>query len=91
MDENLTDIAQLIESGATTEAIDRLNGLFAGHPCPAQLHYLKGKALMKQSAWGEAISQFRQARMLEPDGPAAEAENMLLDIMDFYNKDMYNQ
>ncbi len=46
---------------------------------------------MKQSAWTKAISSFLKAEELEPEGPAKECRLMLIDIMEFYNKDMFNQ
>ena len=32
-----------------------------------------------------------EAIALNPDSPAAEARNMVMDILNFYNKDMFNQ
>ena len=46
---------------------------------------------MKRSQWTEAIGCFLKAEELDPEGPAAESKRMLQDILDFYNKDMYNQ
>lgn len=57
----------------------------------ATLHYLQGRAFMKESDWGRAISSFKRAEELDPDSPARECRLMLNDIMDFFNKDMYNQ
>lgn len=57
----------------------------------ATLHYLQGKAFMKESKWGQAISCFKRAEELDPESPARECRLMLNDIMDFFNKDMYNQ
>lgn len=57
----------------------------------ATLYYLQGKAYMKQSNWGQAISCFKHAEEIDPHSPARECRLMLDDIMDFYNKDMYNQ
>ena len=57
----------------------------------ATLHFLQGKLFMKRSEWSKAISSFLRAEELEPDGPARECRLMLNYIMDFYNKDMYNQ
>ena len=57
----------------------------------ATLHFLQGKLFMKRSQWSKAISSFLRAEELEPEGPARECRLMLNDIMDFYNKDMYNQ
>lgn len=57
----------------------------------AVLHYLQGKAYMKQSDWGRAMSSFLRAEEADPESPARQCRQMLTDIMDFYNKDMYNQ
>ncbi len=57
----------------------------------ATLYYLQGKAYMKQSDWRNALNCFLKAEELEPEGPARECRLMLNDIMDFYNKDMFNQ
>ena len=57
----------------------------------ATLHYLQGKIFMKRSLWSQAISSFLHAENLDPQSPAKECRLMLNDIMDFYNKDMYNQ
>lgn len=57
----------------------------------ARLLYLQGKLHMKQSEWGEAIGCFLKAEKLEPDGPARQCRMMLQEILEFYNKDMYNQ
>ena len=46
---------------------------------------------MKRSEWGQAISCFRQSHQADGNAAAAQAEEMLNGIMDFYNKDMYNQ
>lgn len=57
----------------------------------ATLHTLQGKAFMKQSRWADAMSSFLKAEAIDPKGPARECRLMLLDIMEFYNKDMFNQ
>lgn len=57
----------------------------------ATLFYLQGKIHMKRSNWGEAMSSFLKAESLDPLGPAHECMQMLTEIMEFYNKDMYNQ
>lgn len=55
------------------------------------LLYLQGKFYMKQSLWGKAISCFLQSEKIEPNEPSRQCREMLADIMQFYNKDMYNQ
>ena len=57
----------------------------------ATLFYLQGKIFMKRSQCSLSINSFLKSEELEPNGPARECLYMLNDIMNFYNKDMYNQ
>ena len=52
--------------------------------------YAQGNALRKQQRWGEAMNAYEQATALDPDSPAAHARQMLMQIMEYYNKDYYN-
>ena len=38
-----------------------------------------------------AINNYLEALDINPASPAGEAKDMLVDILEFYNKDMYNQ
>ncbi len=57
----------------------------------AELHYLRGKAHMRRSDWRQALNAFLAAERLDPQSPARECRLMLEDIMEFHNKDLYNQ
>lgn len=57
----------------------------------ATLHYLRGKIYMKSSQWSKAITSFLHAEAIDPESPARQCRQMLCEIMNFYNKDMYNQ
>jgi len=52
--------------------------------------YKQGNEARRHGQWHEAINCYIQAAELDPDSPAVEAKRMLLDIMNYYNKDMYN-
>lgn len=56
----------------------------------AQALYLQGNALRKQQEWGAALNAYEAAAALDPDSPAVHAREMLMEIMEFYCKDMYN-
>jgi hypothetical protein len=45
---------------------------------------------MRMGDWKGATDAYLQADALNPEGPAREQLVMIKDIMDFYNKDMYN-
>ena len=57
----------------------------------AELLCLEGKAYLKKSDWRRAQNAFLKADHISPDGTAKQYLHMLSSIMDFYNKDMYNQ
>ena len=38
-----------------------------------------------------ALNNYQEAIALDPESPAADARKMVMDILNFYNKDMFNQ
>lgn len=84
-------IRQHIETGRADEAIRLADSMLSRCADDSLLHYLKGQAYMKKGDWQHAINCFLRSEENDPQGPAAQAREMLSDIMDFYNKDMYNQ
>ena len=56
----------------------------------AEAFYQQGNEARKRGQWHEAINNYIQAIALDPDSPAVEAKRLLVDIMAFYCKDMYN-
>mgnify|MGYP004632942785 CR=1 FL=1 len=84
-------IKQLIQQGKTQEAIRLLNTYIAEHPQCDEAYYLRGNAYRKQQDVRQALNNYLQAIELNPDSPAVQAHNMLIDILNFYNKDMFNQ
>lgn len=84
-------IKEEIDCGRIQEAIEMIDGALAAESgAEAALHYLRGNAFMKRGDWKEAMACYLQAEELDPDGPAREAKQMLTDILNFYNKDLYN-
>ncbi len=53
-------------------------------------YYLLGNRYRREGKWAEAMNCYMEAIAINPDSPAVEAKQMLDDIMNFYNKDMYN-
>lgn len=85
------DIKTKTDEGKLQEALCKIDEALQKTPADPYLLYLKGNVYMKSGSWGEAISMFRRAELIDPQGPAREARLMLDDIMNFYNKDMFNQ
>ncbi|HJC98877.1 MULTISPECIES: tetratricopeptide repeat protein [Bacteroidaceae] len=92
MTERLKTIKKLIDEGKTSTAIDQLNLFLAQNSQDADMaYYLLGNAFRKQGDWQGALNNYQEAIDINPDSPAAEARNMVIDILNFYNKDMFNQ
>ena len=56
----------------------------------AQLFYLRGNAYRQLGNWGKAMSSYLEASERDPEGPAKQAYQQALQILDFYNHDLYN-
>ncbi len=92
MTERLKEIKRRIDEGETGPAVDELNRLLDGNAeKPDDIYYLLGNAFRKQGDWQGALNNYQEAIDINPDSPAAEARNMVIDILNFYNKDMFNQ
>ena len=55
------------------------------------LFYLLGNAWRKKGNWQMAMNNYLEAVHLNPESPAKHALDIANEILDFYNKDMYNQ
>ena len=92
MTEKLTQAKQLIGKGKVDSAIQLLNQCIENHEaCTDEPFYLLGNAYRKQGNWQMALNNYLEAIEKNPESPAVNAKKMLMDILEFYNKDMYNQ
>lgn len=83
-----------LDKGKVDEAIELLNELIESStpPCNAdELYYLRGNAYRKLGNWQQALNNYLEAINLNPQSPAVHAREMIMNILEFYNKDMYNQ
>ncbi len=56
----------------------------------AQLFYLRGNAYRQLGDWGKAMSSWLEAMDRDPQSPARQAYAHAIEILDFYNHDLYN-
>lgn len=92
MTKKLTQAKELIGKGEVESAINILNQCIADHEaCTDEPFYLLGNAYRKQGNWQMALNNYLEAIEKNPESPAVNAKKMLMDILEFYNKDMYNQ
>lgn len=90
--DQLNTIKELINQGDVDKALEALDDFL----CTASTHkdeayYLRGNAYRKQGNWQQALNNYQSAIELNPGSPAVQARKMVMDILDFYHKDMYNQ
>ena len=85
-------IAALLEESKADEAIALLEShRAAGGEMDDELFYLLGNAWRKKGNWQMAMNNYLEAVHLNPASPAQQALDIANEILDFYNKDMYNQ
>ncbi len=81
----------LYERGAE-EAIAEANSYIASSAADLDgAYYILGNAYRKKGDWQGAINNYLRAMEINPNSPAKQAYQMANDILDFFNKDMYNQ
>jgi len=87
----IRQVDQLDDAEASNSSTRQLvNSSTAEADLSSEEYYNQGNAFRKQGNWQEAINCYIKAIELDPESPAVEAKRMLDDILDFYNKDMYN-
>lgn len=86
------NIVNLLNNGRIDEAIQLAESFIAeSDKSDDRLYYLLGNAYRKKGNWQMAINQYLEAIAINPQSPAQQAYNMAMDILNFFNKDMYNQ
>ena len=88
----MNQIKKLLREDKTSQAIEELNNFISTHPdCDDEPYYILGNAWRKQGNWQFALNNYLEAIDRNPESPAVEAKRMVMDILEFYNKDMFNQ
>ena len=89
---DLGEIEAILLEDRTEEAIRLLEEYLSSAQVPSdRAYYLLGNAYRKKGDWQGAINNYLEAMEINPDSPAKNAYSIANDILDFYNKDMYNQ
>lgn len=84
-------IKELIREGLLETAIEQLSQYIQTDSTDDEPYYLLGNAYRKQGNWQLALNNYLEAIERNPESPAVQAHQMMMDILNFYNKDMYNQ
>ena len=91
MKEELITIKELIKKGKLDIAIEKLSQFIQQDSRNDEPYYLLGNVYRKQGNWQLALNNYLEAIERNPESPAVHAHQMMMDILNFYNKDMYNQ
>lgn len=83
-------IKSLIAAGNTDEALRLLDEYITCNNASDEAYYLRGNAYQKKGEIRLAINNYLSAMELNADSPAHQAYNLLIKVMNFYNKDMFN-
>ena len=83
-------IKQLILDNKADEAIRLVDEIIAADPQNDEAYYLRGNAWRKKGNMQLAINNYLEAMEINPESPARQAHAMMMKIMNFFNKDMYN-
>lgn len=90
--DSLNSIKELINQGNVDEAILALDQILQASPTGRdEAYYLRGNAYRKKGDWQQALNNYQSAIELNPQSPALQARSMAMDILNFFNKDMFNQ
>ena len=84
-------IKELIKEGQLETAIEQLSQYIQLDSTDDEPYYLLGNAYRKQGNWQLALNNYLEAMERNQESPAVQAHQMMMDILNFYNKDMYNQ
>jgi tetratricopeptide (TPR) repeat protein len=87
-------IRELISRGDVAVAVEMLNEIVRDDKATIakdEAYYLLGNAHRKSGDWRQALNNYQKAIDINPASPAVEARKMVMDILEFYYKDMYNQ
>lgn len=90
-EKTLLELKKMLEQSSAGETVDKLDDLIRQYPQSDELLYMRGNAKRKKGEWAEAINDYLAAAAINSDSPAAEAAEMLGGILEFRNKDLYNQ
>ncbi|MCH3924832.1 MAG: tetratricopeptide repeat protein [Bacteroidales bacterium] len=92
--ENLTQKYQTIKDFTEKEdysnAIKLVDELIKENNKDDMAYYLKGNIFKKQNNWQEAINNYTLAIEINPENPATTMRRICIDILNFFNKDMFN-
>lgn len=87
---SIEEINRLIGENELEQALVHLDERLADNPQDDAACYLKGTLFWKQGNWKMAIENYLKATEINPESPARQAYEMVMEIINFSNPDLYN-
>ncbi len=84
------EIQRLIDENRLVEALTKTESRLIQNPKDDMAYYLQGKIYWKQGNWKLTIENYLKAIELNPESPARQAYNVVMEIINFSNPDLYN-
>lgn len=90
--EDLETARELLKADKPQQAIALLDTLLADEQDENkdEAYYLRGNAYRRSENWREAINNYTRAVELNPSSPALAMRSSCIEILNFFNKDMFN-
>lgn len=89
--EDLKQAKILLDKGLWNEAVEVLTSYIKDYPDSDEAYFLLGNAYRKKEDWQSALNNYQKAIDLNEESPARHAYKATTEILEFYNKDMFNQ
>lgn len=86
----LTEVRKKIEGLSGSEAVEVLTAYLADHPDDDEALTLRGMKYWGMEKRSAAINDYLEAIRLNPESKAVQALKAANEILDYYNKDLYN-
>ncbi len=90
LEKKYEEIKKKIEKGEHEPALESLAIIIEENPDEDNAYYLRGNIYRKQQDWQNAINNYTMAIELNPESPAVGARKMCIEILNFFNTDLYN-
>ncbi len=86
----LNDVRSLTEQEDYGKAMELVDSFLQTHKDDDMAWYLKGNIYKKQEQWQDAINSYTTAIDINPKNPATTMRRICIDILNFYDKTLYN-
>lgn len=86
----LNNVRSLTEQEDYTKAMELVDNFLQANKDDDMAWYLKGNIYKKQEQWQDAINSYTIAIDINPKNPATTMRRICIDILNFYDKTLYN-